>query len=91
MEKLRFIITKEEFRIDEVSYIEKKIREYAELFLKSPYDALYETAFQECSECFDIVGNYLCQLAERFIEELTTAPGLELSREKRSLCRVRRV
>lgn len=85
MEKLRFIITKDGFRIDEAFYTEKKLREYAEQFTKASYDALYELAFRERPECFDAAGVYLCQLAERFTEELTAVSGLELSREKTEL------
>ena len=85
MEKLRFIITKDGFRIDEAFYTEKKLSEYAEQFTKAPYDALYELAFRERPECFDAAGVYLCQLAERFTEELTAVSGLELSREKTEL------
>ena len=81
MDKLCFIITKDEFRADDIVYTDKRLQEYVGDFSKAPYDTLYELAFRERPECFDAAGVYLCQLAERFTEELTAVSGLELSRE----------
>ncbi|MGN0502986.1 MAG: DEAD/DEAH box helicase [Ruminococcus sp.] len=85
MEKLRFLITKEGFRVDEVVYSEKEIKNMAEDFAKVPYETLYELAFQKCPDYFDTAGLFLHQLAEGFVEELTRISGLELSRENTEL------
>lgn len=85
MDKLCFIITKDGFRADDIVYTDKRLQEYVGDLSKAPYNALYELAFRERPECFDAAGVYLCQLAERFIEELTAVSGLELSREKTEL------
>lgn len=85
MEKLRLIITKEGFRVDEDVYTEKEPKNLAENFAKAPYETLYELAFQKCPDCFDTAGLFLHQLAERFGEELTHISGLELSRENTEL------
>ncbi|MBQ3418291.1 MAG: DEAD/DEAH box helicase [Ruminococcus sp.] len=82
MDKLRFIITKDGFRIDDIYYAESELQQYANDFVNAPYDSLYELAFRERPACFDAAGVFLCQLAERFAEELTAVSGLELSREK---------
>ena len=44
MEKLRFIITKEGFRVDEDVYTEKEPKNLAENFAKAPYETLYALA-----------------------------------------------
>lgn len=85
MEKLRFIITKEGFRVDEVVYSEKEIKNIAENFTKAPDETQYALAFQQCHDCFDGSGLFLHQLAEGFAEELTHISGLELSRENTEL------
>ncbi len=85
MDKLCFIITKDGFRADDIVYTDKRLQEYVGDFSKAPYAALCELAFRERPECFDAAGVYLCQLAERFMEELTAVSGLELSREKTEL------
>lgn len=85
MEKLRFIITKEGFRVDEDVYTEKEIKNIAENFAKTPYETLYAMSFQKCPDCFDTAGLFLHQLAEGFAEELTHISGLELSRESTEL------
>ena len=56
MEKLRFIITKEGFRVDEVVYSEKEIKNIAENFTKAPDETQYALAFQQCHDCFDGSG-----------------------------------
>lgn len=85
MEKLRFIITKVGFRVDEDVYTEKEPKNLAENFAKAPYETLYEMSFQKCPDCFDTAGLFLHQLSERFGEELTHISGLELSRENTEL------
>lgn len=85
MDKLRFIITKDGFCVDEAVYTEKNLQQYADDFVKAPYGTLYELAFREHPEYFDTAGIFLCQIAERFVEELTAVSGLELSRENTEL------
>lgn len=85
MEKLRFIITKDGFRVDEDVYTEKEPKNLAENFAKAPYETLYALAFQQCPDFFDASGLFLHQLAEGFAEELTHISGLELSRENTEL------
>ena len=85
MEKLRFLITKEGFRVDENAYTEKEPKNLAENFAKAPYETLYALAFHKCPDCFDGSGLFLHQLAEGFAEELTHISGLELSRESTEL------
>ena len=63
MEKLQFLLTKEGFRVDDIVYVEKEPRKYAESFAKSPYETLYELAFRERPECFDAAGVFLDQVA----------------------------
>lgn len=85
MEKLQFIITKEGFRVDDFEYAEQDTRRYADGFVRSPYETLYEAAFRERPGCFDAAGVFLFQVAESFVGELTSVSGLELSREKTGL------
>lgn len=85
MEKLRFIITKEGFRVDEDVCTEKEPKKPAENFAKAPYETLYEMSFQKCPDFLDAAGLFLHQLAEDFAEELTHISGLELSRENTEL------
>ena len=85
MDKLCFIITKDGFRAEDIIYTDKRLQEYVGDFSKAPYVALYELAFRERPESFDAVGMFLCQLAERFVEALTSVSGIELSREKTEL------
>ena len=85
MEKLRFILTKEGFRADDVVYAEKDPVKWFEKFTKSPYETLYELSFRERPDCFDAAGIFLFQIAEQFTAELTAVSGLELSREKTEL------
>ena len=75
MEKLRFLITKEGFRVDENVYTEKEAKN----------ETLYALAFHKCPDCFYASGLFLHQLAEGFAEELTHISGLELSRESTEL------
>lgn len=46
MEKLRFLITKEGFRVDENAYTEKEPKNLAENFAKAPYETLYALVFR---------------------------------------------
>lgn len=85
MEKLHFIITKEGFRIDEVVYTKKELKETVQDFSKAPYETLYALAFSKCPDYFDASGLFLFQLAESFVEELSHISGLELSRENTEL------
>lgn len=85
MEKLQFIITKEGFRVDDFEYAEQDTLRYADGFVRSPYETLYEAAFRERPGCFDAAGVFLFQVAESFVGELTSVSGLELSREKTGL------
>ena len=85
MDKVRFIITKEGFRIDDAVSAEREVQSWTEQFEKTPYEALYSLAFRERPDCFDAAGIFLCQLAERFGGELTSVSGLELSRANTEL------
>ncbi len=86
MEKLSFLITKTGFRVDDaVAVSGKDAEEWKSAFTGKPYETLYRLAFQERPACFDAAGVYLCQVAERFAEELFALPGLELSRENTEL------
>ena len=76
MEKLRFILTKEGFRADDVVYAEKDPVKWFEKFTKSPYETLYELSFRERPDCFDAAGIFLFQIAEQFTAELTAVSGL---------------
>lgn len=83
MEKLCFILTKNAFQVDEtvvVSTDEGCL--WKDRFKSSPYETLYELAFQARPTCFDAAGVFLCQMAEQFAADLAVVPGLELSREK---------
>lgn len=82
MEKLLFLFTKQGFRVDEATVLSAKdTAQWAARFTQAPYKALYCLAFQEKPACFDAAGGFLCQLAERFAEDLAAAPGLELTRQ----------
>lgn len=82
MEKLLFLFTKQGFRVDEATVLSAKdTAQWAARFTQDPYKALYCLAFQEKPACFDAAGGFLCQLAERFAEDLAAAPGLELTRQ----------
>lgn len=85
MDKVRFIITKEGFRVDDAVSAEREVQSWTEQFEKPPYEALYSLAFRERPDCFDAAGIFLCQLAERFGGELTSVSGLELSRANTEL------
>ena len=86
MEKLSFLITNTGFRIDDaVGNIGGEAGEWKRAFCDAPYETLYKLAFQERPACFDAAGAFLCQLSERFAEELFAEPGLELSREHTEL------
>ena len=85
MDKVRFIITKEGFRVDDAVSAEREVQSWTEQFEKTPYEALYSLAFRERPDCFDAAGIFLCQLAERFGGELTSVSGLELSRANTEL------
>lgn len=82
MDKLSFLITKQGFRVDEaVTATGTECKRWKSLFDGAPYSTLYELAFQPRPSCFDAAGSFLCQLAERFADELFSLPELELSRE----------
>lgn len=86
MEKLSFLITKQGFLVDKaVEVTGAEARQWRSDYDENPYGTLYQLAFQECPACFDAAGLFLCQLAERFAEELFALPGLELSRENTEL------
>lgn len=83
MEKLCFILTKNGFQVDEATAVStEEIYTWKNNFAGSPYETLYELAFQERPVFFDAAGTFLCQLAEQFISDLAVAPGIELSRAK---------
>ena len=74
MEKLSFLITKTGFRIDDaVAVSGNDAEEWKNAFFNKPYETLYRLAFQESPACFDAAGVFLCQVAERFAEELFAA------------------
>ena len=86
MEKLTFLITKSGFRIDNaVAVSGGDAEEWKRAFSDEPYETLYRLAFMDRPVCFDAAGMFLCQVAERFTEELFAEPGLELSREHTAL------
>ena len=86
MEKLTFLITKSGFRIDNaVAVSGGDAEEWKRAFSDEPYETLYRLAFLDRPVCFDAAGMFLCQVAERFTEELFAEPGLELSREHTAL------
>ncbi len=86
MEKLSFLITKTGFRVDDAVIVTgKEAESWKTAFSESPYETLYRLAFQERPLCFDAAGLFLCQLSERFAEDLFALPGLELSRENTQL------
>ena len=83
MEKLCFILTKNGFQVDEaVAVSTDECCASKEAFTGSPYETLYEQAFQERPAFFDAAGIFLCQMSEQFISDLAVVPGIELSREK---------
>ena len=83
MEKLCFILTKNGFQVDEaVAVSSDECCASKEAFTGSPYETLYEQAFQERPAFFDAAGIFLCQMSEQFISDLAVVPGIELSREK---------
>ena len=86
MDKLSFLITEQGFRVDEaVAVTGSECRRWKVLFQDAPYSTLYELAFQPRPSCFDGAGLFLCQLAERFADQLFSLPELELSRENTML------
>ena len=83
MEKLCFVLTKNGFQVDEaVAVSTDKCCASKEAFTSSPYETLYEQAFQERPAFFDAAGIFLCQVAEQFVSDLAVVPGIELSRER---------
>ena len=83
MEKLCFILTKNGCQVDEaVAGATDECCASKEAFTGSPYETLYEQAFQERPAFFDAAGIFLCQMSEQFISDLAVVPGIELSREK---------
>ena len=86
MNKLSFLLTKDGFRLDDaVAVSDTEPVKWKTAFASSPYETLYDLAFRPRPDCFDAAGSFLCQVAERFAEELTAVPGIELSREETEL------
>ena len=82
MAKLHFILTKDGFRIDETIVVTADAREWENRFRITPYETLYELAFQGRPACFDAAGLFLCQLAGQFAADLAAVPGIEFTRRK---------
>ena len=83
MDKLCFILTKNGFRVDDaVVSLPAEFLEQKRQFQASPYESLYELAFQEHPRHFDAGGLFLCRVAEQFVSDLSVVPGIEFSRQK---------
>ena len=85
MDKLTFLITKTGFKVDDLISHAEESEKWRKAFSAAPYETLYTLSFSTPPECFDAAGRFLCRLAETFSEELSTAPGLELTRESTEL------
>lgn len=67
------------------TYVSSDVRKLADKFVRRPYTTFYQLAFSVMPEYLDAAGCYIYRLAEKFVEDLASLPGLELSREKTEL------
>lgn len=83
VERLNFLFTEEGFKLDEqnVTYLDE-ILPWKEQFEQSRYLALYNLGFEEKPKWLGVAGDFLYQVADRFLLQLTRQPELELLREQ---------
>ena len=80
--KLHFIITSNGYLIDDKGdHIDEEIQRWKNKMMQKPFYALYDLAFKEKPTWLDASGNYLYFCAEKFINELTKLPDIEILRE----------
>ncbi len=54
-------------------------------FVRKPYITFYQLAFSAMPDYLDPAGGYIYRLAEKFVEDLASVPGLEISRDHTEL------
>ncbi|MCQ2462976.1 MAG: DEAD/DEAH box helicase [Clostridia bacterium] len=81
-EKLHFIFNRYGFQLDTTyTNSDESIAEFASFVTKEPLFAIYNAGFKEKPDFLDAAGIYLYNLADMFLQDLTSLPGLEISRE----------
>lgn len=82
---MRFVFTEKGFYPEENGILSEELQTWRSEFEKDREYAWYLLGLKGCPKDADISMRFLCRVAERYFEQLTSLPELELSRENTQL------